>query len=154
MTESPTCGLHQVATVFCCLDDVVVLLAPILAYVHDELVRPLARSHDLHGAAGAQACATKIMGTEGLVFPSPGTSRSGEPRDRRNVARVFREVLDEAGYPWATPHTLRRTVASLIDQSGLSVAEAADYLGHCDAAMTARVYLGRRSTTARAACVL
>lgn len=32
----------------------------LLAYVHDELVRPLARGHDLHGAAGAQACATGV----------------------------------------------------------------------------------------------
>lgn len=96
----------------------------------------------------------EVIGTEGLVFPSPGTSDHDMPRDRRNAARVFRDVLDAAGFEWATPHTLRRTVASLIDQSGLSVAEAADYLGHRDAAMTARVYLGRRSTTARAAAVL
>ncbi len=94
------------------------------------------------------------IGTSGLVFPSPGIADTSTPRDRRNVARVFREVLDAAGFPWATPHTLRRTVATLIDQAGLSVAEAADYLGHADASMTARVYLGRKSTTARAAGVL
>jgi integrase len=94
------------------------------------------------------------MGTEGLLFPSPGLSDLTIQRDRRNVARIFRKVLDEAGFPWATPHTLRRTVASLIDGSGLSVAEAADYLGHKDPSMTARVYLGRKSTSARAAAVL
>jgi integrase len=93
-------------------------------------------------------------GTSGLVFPSPGTLNSERPRDRRNVARVFREVLDEAGFEWATPHTLRRTVASLIDAAGLPIALAADVLGHADAAMTARVYLGRRGDTSAAAAVL
>lgn len=94
------------------------------------------------------------LGTSGLLFPSPGLLDTTKRRDLRNVHRVFREVLDEAGLPWATPHSLRRTVASIIDANGLSVAEAADYLGHGDAGMTARVYLGRKSTTARAAAVL
>jgi integrase len=94
------------------------------------------------------------IGTSGLLFPSPGRLDSTKPRDTRNVARVFRRLLDEAGFPWATPHTLRRTVASLIDQAGLSVALAADVLGHADASMTARVYLGRRGDTSAAAAVL
>jgi integrase len=93
-------------------------------------------------------------GMVGLVFPSPGTPDPTKPRDRRNVARVFRAVLDEAGFEWATPHTLRRTVASLIDAAGLPIALAADVLGHADAAMTARVYLGRRGDTSAAAAVL
>lgn len=105
-----------------------------------------------------------LNGTEGIVFPSPGYrpghARAGKPldkdkpRDRRNVLRVYREVLDEAGFPWATSHTLRRTVASLIDEAGLSIALAADVLGHADASMTARVYLGRKGSTAAAAAIL
>ncbi len=95
-----------------------------------------------------------VRGRSGFLFPSPGLLQSDSPRDRRNVARVFREVLDEAGFVWATPHTLRRTVASLIDAAGLPIALAADVLGHADAAMTARVYLGRRGDTAAAAAVL
>jgi integrase len=93
-------------------------------------------------------------GADGLVFSSPGTLDTEKARDRRNVLRVFRQVFDQAGFPWATPHTLRRTVASLIDQAGLPVALAADVLGHKDASMTARVYLGRRGSTAAAAAVL
>ena len=98
----------------------------------------------------------------GLVFPSPGQPERGAsyvpdptiPRDRRNVARVMRVMFDAAGLPWATPHSLRRTVATMIDAAGLPVALAADVLGHADASMTARVYLGRGGSTRAAAEVL
>ena len=93
-------------------------------------------------------------GQDGLVFASPGTSDRSKPRDRRNVARVFREVLDEAGFHWATPHSLRRTVATLLDQAGLPISVAADQLGHANPAMTARVYLGRRGDLSAAAAAL
>jgi integrase len=93
-------------------------------------------------------------GSAGMLFPSPYTGDKNKPRDARNVSREFRAVLDEAGFPWATPHTCRRTVASLIDGSGFSIAEAANYLGHADPSVTARVYLGRKGTTARAATAL
>lgn len=97
--------------------------------------------------------ARKLSGTD-LLFPSPSTKDRTQPRDRRNVARVLRAVLDEAGCPWATPHTFRRTVATYIDEAGLSIAIAANQLGHADPAMTARVYLGRRGGSAEAAGVL
>lgn len=93
----------------------------------------------------------KAMPLAVLVFPSP---RTGGLRDRRNAARHLRSLLDAAGLPWATPHSLRRTVASLIDEAGLPIALAANQLGHADPAMTARVYLGRQGDTSRAAAVL
>lgn len=86
------------------------------------------------------------------VFGAPRAK--GKMRDARAVARHLRTVLDRAGMPWATPHTFRRTVASLIADGGLSVALAADVLGHADASFTARVYLGRGGDTARAAALL
>ena len=95
-----------------------------------------------------------LNGPSGLVFPSPRKLDREVPRDRRNVAKVMREVLDEAGFPWATPHTLRRTVASIIDAKGGSIALAADVLGHADPSMTSRNYLGRRGSTAAAAAML
>lgn len=94
-----------------------------------------------------------LTGAE-LLFPSPSTADRTQPRDRRNVARIIRTVLDDAGCPWATPHTFRRTVATYIDQAGLPIAVAANQLGHADPAMTARVYLGRRGGSAEAAGVL
>lgn len=93
-------------------------------------------------------------GTDGLLFPSPGIDDKTKVRNRRNVARIFRSVLDEAGFPWATPHTLRRTVATLLDEAGRPLVEAANQLGHADPSMTARVYLGRKGSLADAAKVL
>lgn len=87
----------------------------------------------------------------GLVFPSP---RTGGLRDRRNAARALRALFDRAGFPWATPHSLRRTVATLLDEAGMPIALAANVLGHADPSMTARVYLGRKGDTAAAAAVL
>ena len=50
-----------------------------------------------------------------------------------------------------TPHTCRRTAATLIADAGLPLNLAADVLGHVDASMTARVYPGRRVDVSRAA---
>jgi integrase len=94
------------------------------------------------------------MGTDGYVFPSPGISDTTKPRDRRNVARAIRSIMDEAGLPWATPHTLRRTVATFLDEAGMPMALAANQLGNADPAMTARVYLGRKGDTSAATSVL
>jgi integrase len=87
----------------------------------------------------------------GLVFAS---TRTGERRDRRNTARHLRDVFDRAGFPWATPHSLRRTVATLMDEAGLPLALTADQLNHANPAMTARFYLGRKGDMSRAAQVL
>jgi hypothetical protein len=35
---------------------------------------------------------------------------------------VIRQVLDGAGFPWATPYTFRRTIATLFDEAGLPIA--------------------------------
>ena len=92
--------------------------------------------------------------TDGLVFPSPGTTDRSKRRDRRNVSRELRTVLDDAGCTWATPHTFRRTVATMLDEAGLPLALAANVLGHADPSMTARVYLGRKGDLSAAAAVL
>ncbi|MGE3272956.1 MAG: tyrosine-type recombinase/integrase [Chloroflexota bacterium] len=95
-----------------------------------------------------------VIAPRGLLFPSPRVTDNGKVRDRRNVARELRRTLDLAGLEWATPHTLRRTVATDIDAAGLPIALAANVLGHADPSMTARVYLGRKGSTAAAAAVL
>ncbi|HEV7871571.1 MAG TPA: tyrosine-type recombinase/integrase [Modestobacter sp.] len=87
----------------------------------------------------------------GFVFAS---TRTAGRRDRRNTARHLRDIFDRGGFPWATPHSLRRTVATLMDEAGLPLALTADQLGHADPSMTARVYLGRKGDMSRAAGVL
>jgi integrase len=91
------------------------------------------------------------IATSGVVFAS---TKTGLRRDPSAATRALRSLFDRAGFPWATPHSLRRTVASLIDGAGLPIAMAADQLGHADPSMTARVYLGRGGDTSRAAAVL
>ena len=76
-----------------------------------------------------------------LRVPRPPRWSRGE-RDLRNVARALRKVFDDAGHPWAVPHTFRRTVATLLDARGVPLVYIADYLGHADPSMTARKYLG------------
>lgn len=93
-------------------------------------------------------------GTSGLLFPSPLTRDPDKPRDRRNVARALRSIFDAAGLPWATPHSLRRTVATLLDEAGVPIAVVADQLGHTNPAMTASTYLGRHGDLSRVAALL
>jgi len=42
------------------------------------------------------------------------------------------------------PHTYRKTVATRLDQQGLSARTIADQLGHARISMTQDVYMGRR----------
>lgn len=79
-------------------------------------------------------------GFEGPVFPD---SRGGW-RDRSNVDKVFRRVRGGSDLDWVKTHTFRKTVATLLDESGASARMIADQLGHSRVSMTQDVYLGRR----------
>ena len=86
----------------------------------------------------------ETVGTSGYVFAAPHLLDGGETLwDQSNSARAVATVLDGAGFPWATPHTFRRTVATLAHQAGSPLVHIADQLGHRDPSMTASVYLGR-----------
>lgn len=80
-------------------------------------------------------------GTAGYVFAS-GESTEAQ-WDQSGCAAAMAAVLSGAGFPWATPHTYRRTVATLLSEQGVPIARIADQLGHADPSMTAAVYLGR-----------
>jgi integrase len=51
-------------------------------------------------------------------------------------------------------HTLRKTVASLLDDAALSTQKISDQLGHSKVSMTQDRYLGRRLTDRETADVL
>lgn len=87
---------------------------------------------------------------EDLVFPA----LRGGLRDPSNTQADLRDALEKAGFGWATSHTLRKTVATLMDQAGLSARAAADQLGHAKASMTQDLYMGRRIAMTGAAEVL
>lgn len=70
-----------------------------------------------------------------LVFPSS----TGTLRDPHNVRRQWRDARGER-FAWVTPHSFRRTVATLIDREA-STEDAASQLGHSGTTVTRRHYI-------------
>jgi integrase len=85
-----------------------------------------------------------------VIFPSP----QGRLRDPSNTSGDLRTALDRAGFPWATSHTFRKTVATRLDEAGLSARQIADHLGHSRPSLTQDVYLGRGTASPRTAAVI
>jgi integrase len=113
-----------------------------------------------------------------IVFATP---LAGGLRDPVNVSGHLRELLDGfecercagTGYEpraapgprervrctagpwsWVTSHTFRKTVATRLDEAGLSPRQVADQLGHANPSMTLDVYFGRQVVSAEVAQVL
>lgn len=75
-------------------------------------------------------------------------------RDPSNVRRVWRETRDRLGMDGLVTHTLRKTVASFLDDADVSARKISDQLGHAKVSMTQDRYLGRRLTDRQTAEVL
>ena len=86
----------------------------------------------------------------GAVFTAP----LGGLRDPSNTQADLRMIFDEAGYEWVTSHVYRKTVATLMDEAGLTARQAADQLGHAKVSMTQDRYFGRGVVRTGAAGVL
>lgn len=84
------------------------------------------------------------------VFPDS----LGGWRDPSNVRRVWRAVRDAAELDGLVSHTLRKTVASYLDDANISVRKISDQIGHAKVSMTQDRYLGRRLTDRQTANVL
>ena len=56
--------------------------------------------------------------------------------------------------PGITSHVFRRTVATLMDDAGLSARKAADQLGHAKTSLTQDIYYGRKKRATGASEVL
>ena len=93
---------------------------------------------------------TTRLRTDVAIFPSP----IGRVRDSSNTAADLRRALDDAGFDWVSSHTFRKTVATRLDDAGLSARSIADHLGHAQPSMTQDVYMGRRVASSDAANVL
>ncbi|GIM67992.1 hypothetical protein Pve01_89980 [Planomonospora venezuelensis] len=80
--------------------------------------------------------------------PSPprhcvcGCSREGTPPTTANVRRQVRKVLGDAGIEGVTPHILRRTVATVVNEQA-SLNLASELLGHTDPKVTVEHYIRR-----------
>lgn len=79
------------------------------------------------------------LGEQSMIFPST----TGTWRDPDNFRARWREVREELGVPDATSHSFRKTVATLIDDAGLSARIGADHLGHTRISMTQDKYMAR-----------
>jgi integrase len=53
-----------------------------------------------------------------------------------------------------TSHVFRKTVATRLDEAGLSARQIADQLGHAQPSITQDVYMGRKVVSAEAARIL
>lgn len=74
--------------------------------------------------------------SEHLIF----FTRNGTPLTTNNIRRRLRAVLDEAGILGVTPHSFRRTVATVLDRaSGPEL--AAEMLGHSSPKITKEHYI-------------
>jgi integrase len=68
--------------------------------------------------------AKPYLGEHDVIF----ASTAGTLRDPNNFGRCWRTVRDELGVPEVTTHSFRKTVATLIDDEGLSARIGADHL--------------------------
>lgn len=84
------------------------------------------------------------------VFPA----QLGGLRDPSNTNADLRDAFAFAGEDALTSHSLRKTVATLMDEAGLSARQAADQLGHAQIGMTQDRYFGRKKRATGAAEVL
>ena len=111
-----------------------------------ERLVPLPRLDALHRRKGE----VPRRNTAGVIFPSS----AGTLRDPDNFGKQWREVRESLGLPDVSSHSFRKTVATLIDDSGLSARIGADQLGHARPSMTQDVYMSRGQVHAAVADVL
>ncbi|RKS76473.1 site-specific recombinase XerD [Actinomadura pelletieri DSM 43383] len=92
-------------------------------------------------------------GDVGLLFPGLFGGVRNPSNANRDVKKVLARV-DTERFGWVTSHTFRKTVATRLDEAGLSARAIADHLGHAKPSMTQDVYMGRNVASAEAAEVL
>jgi integrase len=85
-----------------------------------------------------------------VIFPST----TGSLRDPDNFGKQWREVRADLGLPDVTSHSFRKSVATLLDDAGLSARVGADQLGHSRPSMTMDVYMNRGQVHTEVADVL
>lgn len=91
-----------------------------------------------------------FLGEQRMIFPS----MAGSWRDPDNFNKQWRQVRAELGVPDVTSHSFRKTMATLIDDAGMSARVGADQLGHSKVSMTQDVYMRRGKVHAEVAALL
>ncbi len=83
------------------------------------------------------------------VFPT----RNGTWQQVNNVERRWRQVRKDTGLDWVTPHTFRKTVATLISER-VDAETASQQLGHSSPAITREFYISKPAIAADVADAL
>ncbi|UUZ61787.1 site-specific integrase [Nocardioides sp. B-3] len=83
------------------------------------------------------------------VFPT----RNGTWQQVTNVERRWRQIRNDTGLDWVTPHTFRKTVATLIAER-VGSETAAQQLGHSSSAITREFYISKPAISADVAHIL
>jgi integrase len=83
------------------------------------------------------------------VFPT----RNGTWQQVNNVERRWRQIRHGTGLDWVTPHTFRKTVATLISER-VGAETASQQLGHSSPAITREFYISKPTIAADVADVL
>jgi integrase len=91
-----------------------------------------------------------FWGQQAMMFPSS----AGNWRDPDNFDKQWRRVRDDLGVPEVTSHSFRKSVATMIDDAGLSARIGADRLGHAKVSMTQDRYMRRGKVHAEVAALL
>jgi len=93
--------------------------------------------------------------TAGVQLDKPVFPDSlGGFRDPSNTSRDLREARGTADLSWVTSHTFRKTLATMLDDAGLSPRAVADQLGHARPSMTQDVYMSRKVLNPHAATAI
>lgn len=87
---------------------------------------------------------------DGPVFPTP----LGKRRDRSNTSADWQAVRERLELPNYTFHSFRKTVATALDQAGLSPRDIAEYLGHANPSITMNTYMSKKVGGSKAANAL
>jgi len=77
--------------------------------------------------------------SDGPLFPTP----LGKRRDRRNTSGEWQSARERLGLGDYTFHSFRKTVATALDQAGLSARDIAEYLGHANPSLTMNTYMSK-----------
>jgi integrase len=114
----------------------------LITYHHLPLITGSKLAVD-HGRGRTKTSTTAPLGTvdpDSPIFPN---SRGGYLNASNLNNRYWIPFRTRAGYEWVTFHTFRKTVATLLDDAGLSARQIADILGHAHPSMTQNTYMGR-----------
>lgn len=86
----------------------------------------------------------EIVDQDKPIFPN---TRGGYLNASNLNNRYWIPFRQRAGYEWVTFHTFRKTVATLLDDAGLTARQIADILGHAHPSMTQNTYMGRHQVS-------